>query len=55
VKLELIREIGLAHMRVLEGLDSFLQMSALVAKLCMPAVRRKAAAAQAASRRPGGN
>ncbi|KAG8469510.1 hypothetical protein KFE25_005965 [Diacronema lutheri] len=48
-KLELIREIGLCHMRVLEGLDSFLQMSALVALLCLPAAKRKRAAAAAAA------
>jgi len=36
-------------MRVLEGLDSFLQMSALVALLCLPAAKRKRAAAAAAA------
>mmetsp|Transcript_13034 Transcript_13034/g.33971 ORF Transcript_13034/g.33971 Transcript_13034/m.33971 type:complete len:341 (-) Transcript_13034:238-1260(-) len=46
-KLEMIREIGLCHMRVLEGLDSFLQLSALIAKLCLPAaMRQKHAQAQ---------
>jgi replication factor C subunit 2/4 len=49
-KLELIREIGLCHMRVLEGLDSLLQMSALVAKLCLPAAKRKQAQLAAAAR-----
>jgi len=35
LKLELIKEIGAAHMRVLDGLDSALQMGGLIAKLCV--------------------
>jgi replication factor C subunit 2/4 len=31
---KLRQEIGLAHMRILSGVSSFLQLSALVAKLC---------------------
>jgi replication factor C subunit 2/4 len=34
LKLDFIKEIGFAHMRVLDGLDSLLQMTGLVAKLC---------------------
>jgi len=34
VQLEFIREIGMVHMRVLEGSNSFLQLSALVSNLC---------------------
>ena len=34
LKLEFIKEIGMCHMRVLDGLDTQLQLSGLVAKLC---------------------
>ena len=34
LKLEFIKEIGFTHMRVLDGLDTLLQMGGLVAKLC---------------------
>ena len=34
LKLEFIKEIGFTHMRVLDGLDTVLQMGGLVAKLC---------------------
>ena len=37
LKLEFIKEIGFCHMRVLDGLDSFLQLSGLIAKLCVVA------------------
>ena len=37
MKLEFIKEIGFCHMRVLDGLDSLLQMTGLVAKLCCTA------------------
>ena len=33
-KLEFIKEIGFTHMRILEGVQSFLQLSGCVAKLC---------------------
>lgn len=33
-KLEFIREIGFTHMRVLEGLQTYLQLAGCVAKLC---------------------
>ena len=33
-KLEFIREIGFAHMRILEGVQTLLQLSGCVAKLC---------------------
>src|SRR5271170_2183834 len=33
-KLEFIKEIGFTHMRVLEGVQTFLQLSGCVAKLC---------------------
>lgn len=41
----MIREVGLCHMRVLEGLDSFMQTSALICKVCLPAALRKKRAA----------
>ena len=34
MKLEYIKEIGFCHMRILDGLDSLLQLSGLIAKLC---------------------
>ena len=34
LKLDFIKEIGFCHMRVLDGLDSLLQLNGLVAKLC---------------------
>jgi len=34
IKLEWIKQIGLAHMRILEGATSLLQLTCLVAKLC---------------------
>jgi replication factor C subunit 2/4 len=34
MKLHFIKEIGFTHMRVLEGLNSFLQVSRLIATLC---------------------
>ena len=34
LKLEFIKEIGFCHMRVLDGLDTLLQLSGLIAKLC---------------------
>lgn len=34
VKMEFMKEIGLCHMRISEGLSSLLQLSGLVAKLC---------------------
>lgn len=37
LKLEFIREIGFCHMRILEGLDTLLQLNGLVAKLCVQA------------------
>jgi replication factor C subunit 2/4 len=33
-KLEFIREIGFTHMRILEGVQTYLQLSGCVAKLC---------------------
>ena len=33
-KLEFIKEIGFTHMRILEGVQTFLQLSGCVAKLC---------------------
>uniref|UniRef100_A0A0N5ASL6 Replication factor C subunit 2 n=1 Tax=Syphacia muris TaxID=451379 RepID=A0A0N5ASL6_9BILA len=35
LKLEYIKEIGLCHVRVVEGLSTILQLSGLVARLCM--------------------
>ena len=34
LKLEFIKEIGFAHMRVVQGASSLLQMAGLLAKLC---------------------
>ncbi|KAK6183736.1 hypothetical protein SNE40_002463 [Patella caerulea] len=34
LKLEFIKEIGYTHMRIAEGVDSLLQMAALLARLC---------------------
>ena len=34
IKLEYIREIGFCHMRIVEGLDTLVQLSGLLAKLC---------------------
>ncbi|KHJ83665.1 replication factor [Oesophagostomum dentatum] len=34
VRMEFMKEIGLCHMRISEGLSSLLQLSGLVAKLC---------------------
>ena len=33
-KLDFMKEIGQAHLRILEGTDSLLQLTALVARLC---------------------
>jgi len=33
-KLEFIREIGFTHMRILEGVQTYLQLSGCIAKLC---------------------
>lgn len=33
-KLEFVREIGFTHMRVLEGVQTYLQLAGCVAKLC---------------------
>ena len=34
-KLEYMKVIGTVHMRILDGLDSLLQLSGLLAKLCL--------------------
>ena len=34
LKLELIKEIGWTHMRILEGVSSLVQLSGLIARLC---------------------
>lgn len=39
MKLEFIKEVGFTHMRVLDGLDSLLQLQGLVAKLCVTATK----------------
>jgi len=33
-RLEYIKEIGKTHLRILEGVNSFMQLTALVARLC---------------------
>jgi len=40
LKLEFIKEIGYTHMRVAEGVDSLLQMSGLLARLCQKSVQQ---------------
>jgi len=39
IKLEFMREIGFAHKRALEGTDSLLQLSGLIARMCQAAQR----------------
>ena len=34
LKLEFIKEIGMTHMRIVEGVNSLLQLSGLLARLC---------------------
>jgi replication factor C subunit 2/4 len=46
LKLEFIKEIGFCHMRVLDGLDSLLQLSGMIAKLCVTAGNLRKAAGQ---------
>jgi len=38
IKLEFIKEIGYTHMRIAEGVQSLLQMSGLLAKLCQKSI-----------------
>ena len=42
LKLEYIKEIGFVHMRILSGVNSMLQLSGLVARLCAVADKVKA-------------
>ncbi|KAJ2174057.1 replication factor C subunit 4, partial [Coemansia sp. RSA 532] len=37
-KLVFVREIGITHMRIVDGLQSLVQLQGLVARLCKPAV-----------------
>lgn len=37
LKLEFLKEIGLAHKRALEGADTLLQLSGLLARMCRTA------------------
>lgn len=37
LKLAFIKQIGLTHMRIVDGLCTLVQMSGLIAKLCMEA------------------
>ena len=41
LKLEFIKEIGFTHMRIVEGVNSLLQMSGLLARLCMKTAEEK--------------
>ncbi|EOD09339.1 putative replication factor C subunit 2 [Emiliania huxleyi CCMP1516] len=43
LKLDFIKEIGAAHMRVLDGMDTLLQLTGLIGKLCLAAQQRKGA------------
>eukprot|EP00729_Bicosta_minor_P012429 gene12429-9035_t len=40
-RLEFIKEIGFTHVRILDGLDSFVQLTALVARLCRLGMKEK--------------
>lgn len=40
-RLEFIKEIGFTHVRILDGLDSFVQLTALVARLCRLGLKEK--------------
>ncbi|BBN14321.1 replication factor C subunit 2/4 [Marchantia polymorpha subsp. ruderalis] len=42
LKLEFIREVGFAHMRIADGVGSLLQLAGLLAKLCKARTRAKA-------------
>lgn len=42
VKLEWIKQIGLSHMRIIEGCTSLLQLTSLVAKLCLVTLQANA-------------
>ena len=42
IKLEFIKEIGFCHMRVLDGLDTLLQLNGLCGKLCCCAASKGA-------------
>lgn len=37
LRLAFVREIGVTHMRIADGIDSFLQLTALLSRLCMAA------------------
>lgn len=37
LKLAFIKQIGITHMRIVDGLCSLVQMSGLIARLCMEA------------------
>ncbi|XP_075220387.1 replication factor C subunit RfC4 isoform X2 [Lycorma delicatula] len=41
LKLEYIQEIGLTHLKIIEGVNSLLQLSSLLAKLCQKSVGQK--------------
>eukprot|EP00123_Amoebidium_parasiticum_P014126 comp22345_c2_seq1/m.33251 comp22345_c2_seq1/g.33251 ORF comp22345_c2_seq1/g.33251 comp22345_c2_seq1/m.33251 type:complete len:358 (-) comp22345_c2_seq1:232-1305(-) len=41
IKLEYIKQIGITHMRVVEGLDTFLQLCGLMARLCDVSINAK--------------
>eukprot|EP00891_Asterochloris_glomerata_P001125 jgi/Astpho2/1125/Aster-07674 len=41
LKLEYIKEVGFCHMRIVEGVNSRLQLSGLLAKLCQAAIRSR--------------
>jgi replication factor C subunit 2/4 len=40
-KLEYVREIGFTHMRILEGVQTYLQLAGCVAKLCKLNMKRE--------------
>jgi replication factor C subunit 2/4 len=40
-RLEYVKEIGYTHVKILDGLDSFMQLTSLVAKLCRMGIEEK--------------
>ena len=41
LKLECIKEIGFTHMRIVNGLGTFVQLSGLLARICTLAMKNK--------------
>lgn len=39
MKLDFIKEIGLTHMKIVEGMNSLVQLSGLLGRLCQVAIQ----------------